>query len=49
MDVLRKLPSLMLMTEKVSYNGENGSEGLHWDVPFRADYLIRLVAALHGV
>jgi hypothetical protein len=40
MDVLGELSALMSVTEKVSGDCEDGSEGLYGDVPFRSYYLI---------
>lgn len=45
-DVLGELPALMLVTKEVSYDSEQGTESLYWDMPFGADDLEPLVIAL---
>jgi hypothetical protein len=47
-NVLGELPSLVLMTEEVPYDSEEGAENLYWDVPFGAYYLNQLVMLLLG-
>jgi hypothetical protein len=44
-EVVGKLPALVLMAEEVSNDCEEGAEGLYGNVPFRADYLSLSVLA----